>query len=416
MPNVPVMPFVGRVSGTTRWGPAYARVRIVLVGLFVATAVACTTDRAKASRHERAPRRTGSLATPEWESPAWVLGRYKTVGARLDVVAMRSGGGIVAVLQRAPLATYEIILEGPTTRRRISVEGGRVEHVQRGANPVFGNPVDVVGVSADGVGWYLDADNSRIVSQDVGGMRRVEAPLGADAAPRSGCLLGERGVAFLDSAHVDTVFVQDFAPPHDVRSLPLPGGYVDGVEVRWADVRFGGSRKGPCVLWAPRMRTVLLVSDSAVRPMGSLVEQVQRENWYQRTWRWITRQPAPRYVIDASSFPGGVAILFAGRTAGARRMIDLYDDAGTYEETMVLPMPSMRIAGHGQRLYVLRQNGDSVLFASYVLPSAIRARIAATDSEPAVTRIGRLVGARAAPRDIQLDTTRVIAPRGRSRP
>lgn len=45
-----------------------------------------------------AQRRIGTLATPEWESPAWVLGRYKVAGARIDVVAMRSGGGIVAVL------------------------------------------------------------------------------------------------------------------------------------------------------------------------------------------------------------------------------------------------------------------------------------------------------------------------------
>lgn len=303
------------------------------------------------------------------------------------------------------------MLEGLTTQRRISVEGGPVQRAQHGANPVLANPVDIVGVSADGAALYLAADSSRIVSQDVGGMRRVEASLGADAAPRSGCLLGERGVAFLDSAHVGTVFVQDFAPPHDVRSLPLPGGYVDGVDVRWADVRFGGSRNGPCVLWAPRMRTVLLVSDSAVRPMGPLVEQVQRETRYQRSWRGITRQPARRYVIDASSFPGGVAILFAGRTAGARRMIDLHDDAGAYHETMVLPMPSMRIAGNGQRLYVLRQNGDSVLLASYVLPLAIRTRIAATDSEHAVTRMGRLVGGGVVPHDIRLDTSRVIVPR-----
>ena len=204
--------------------------------------------------------------------------------------------------------------------------------------------------------------------------------------------------------------MQDFASPYDVRRLPVPSGYVDGVDVRWTDLRFGGSRKGPCVLWAPRMRSVLLVSDSGVRPMGSLVEQVQRENWYQRTWRWITRQPARPYVIDASSFPGGVAILSAGRTPGARRMVDLYDDAGTYEETMVLPMPSMHIAGNGQRLYVLRQNGDSVLLASYVFPSTIRARIAAVDSEQPVTRLDHLVGARVAPRAIQLDTARVMVP------
>lgn len=409
------MPPVDSVTDMARRVTPSTRMRGILLCLLPLVVVSCTTDGPSEHEPQVAPRRTGSLATAEWEAPAWVLGRYKTVGARLDVVAMRSGGGIVAVLQRAPLATYEIMLEGLTTQRRISVVGGTVRQAQYGTNPPLGNPIDVVGVTADGVGWYLDVDSGRILSQDVGGMRRVEVSLGARAAPRSGCLLGDRGVAFLDSAHVDTVFVQDIAPPHDVRRLPLPGGYVDGVDVRWTDVRFGGSRKGPCVLWAPRMRTVLLVSDSAVRPLGPLVEPVQRENWYQRSWRWIARQPAPRYVIDASSFPGGVALLVGGRTPGARRMIDLYDDAGTYEETMVLPMPSMRIAADCQRLYVLRQNGDSVLFASYVLPSAIRARMAATDNEHEVTRIGRLVGARVAHRDIRLDTARVIVPRKQTR-
>lgn len=388
-------------------GAPYAN---LLVSVTLSAAAACSTSTADVADRQHVPHRTGTLATAEWETPAWELGRYKTSGARLDVVAMRSGGPIVALLQRSPLAAYEIILEGPAMQRRVSVEGGPVQGARFGAKPPLGHPLDIVGVRGDGVAWYLDADSARIVSEDVGGFHRIESSFAARTVARTGCLLGDRAVAFLDSARVDTVFVQDLGAAGTVRGIPAPRGYVDGVEARWTDLRFGGSRDGPCVLWAPRMRTVMLVSDSAVRAMGPMVEQAEEESWPDRIWRRITRKPARQYVIDASSFPGGVAVLFGGRTPGARRMIDLYDDAGTYRETMVLPMPAMRIAGSGQRLYVLRQNGDSVLLASYVLPAAVRPPTGAEGAQPGA-RVGRLTGARTAPRDVQLDTARVVAPR-----
>ncbi|NUO62078.1 MAG: hypothetical protein HOQ11_08775 [Gemmatimonadaceae bacterium] len=384
----------------------------LLLALGLTIAAACTTGALDADERRNVPHRVGTLAKPEWETAAWELGRYKASGTRLDVAAMRAGGPIVALLQRQPLAAYEIILEGPATPRHATVTGGRVQDARYGANPPLGKPVDVIGVSADGAGWYLDADSSRIVSEDVGGVHRVEASLGAHTAPTTGCLLGDRAVAFLDSAHVGTVFVESVAAAADVRALRFPPGFVDDGDVRWTDLRFSGSRGGPCVLWAPRMRTVMLVSDSAVRPMGPLVKPVKREPWYERGWRWITRQPGPTYVIDASSFPGGVALVSGGRTRGARRMIDLYADAGTYRETMVLRMSAMRVAGNGARLYVLRQNGDSVLLASYVLPPAVRA-LAPESGDETVLRVDRLAGARTAPGAVRLDTSRVVVPRRR---
>lgn len=161
--------------------------------------------------------------------------------------------------------------------------------------------------------------------------------------------------------------------------MSFPAGYVDGRSVKWQDLRFGGSLGGACVLWASRMRSVVVVADTAVRPLGPYIEPVSTDSWYQRLWDRLTRS-ASVYTLDATSFPGGVALLFSGRSAGAGRMVDLYSDSGAYLQTMVLPRSALRVAGNRERLYVLSQHRDSILLASYILPWSLRSRMPPVDT------------------------------------
>ena len=340
----------------------------------VAAVVACATH-ADAPEALRVPHRVGVVLAAEWEQPLWNVWRWVPSGQPFDAVAFRSGGGLVGLAARAPASTYSIILESGADARHVSVTGGPLGLLPERSALSHGSPTDIVGVGPDGVVWFLFSDSGRVIGQDIGGPRKVETTLAANRSATTGCLIADRALAYLDAGRPNTVLVKDLTERHHDRVVPFPAGYIDGRTVKWSDLRFGGSLGGTCVLRAPRMSTLMLVTDSAVRPLGPFIEPVPQDPWYRRLARWATRSPAPVYAMDATSYPGGVAVLFGGQTKGAGRIIDLYADTGGYLETMVLPAPVRRIAGNRERIYALRQSRDSLLMASYVLPWSIRAKI-----------------------------------------
>ena len=62
--------------------------------------------------------------------------------------------------------------------------------------------------------------------------------------------------------------------------------------------------------------------------------------------------------------------------AGCGDVIKLFAmDEGEYIEGIQLLHPTLRIAGAGPRVFALRQSGDSIFLASYVVPSTTRARV-----------------------------------------
>ncbi len=346
--------------------------------------VGCQGD-AKASapvgaRHtERtpAPRRIGAFAEREWESRLLAVERRIRAAEPIRPLALRAGGGLVAVLLAQPSVAYMVELTGEAAPPMMGGPNGDFTYAGTLAR---GYPSDVVTVAPDSRAWYLDVRSGRVMSEDVGYNHRLIATLTAHGRARSGCALDPETIAYVTDARPGVVFVHRRSEPAHDRALVLPAGYAPTRTVPWTSVRFGGSPSGPCVLWAPRMASVLLVSDRELRPLGAFVEPVPRHSWYQALRRRVRRIPEPDYVLDATSFPGGVAVLFAGHTAGAGRIVDLYSEQGAYRETMVLPSRALRIAGYDARLYVLRQRRDSVRLASYLLPAGIRSGM------PAVTR------------------------------
>lgn len=322
-----------------------------------------------AGRQLPARTRTGSFVAPEWEVREWKVERYIARGHHLEPVAFRSGGGVTALLQRSPLAMYEFMFDVPghpagglADPRKAWIEG----------NPPFGSPSDIAGVTRDGVTLYLDGATGDIKAQTVSSRRAEVLDLGTSGSVQSACALGPNAFAYIDGSQPGEIFVRYVDSSAPARRLAFPSGLVDSNEVRWSQLRFGGSNGGACVLWAPRMRAVVVVGDTALHAIDDFIEPVKPEPWFARIWHWLSRTPPHPYALDVTSVPGAVAVLVAGSTSGAGRIVDFYADSGSYLETMVLPRRALRVAGNHQRLFVLRESLDSILFASYVLPWSLR--------------------------------------------
>lgn len=183
---------------------------------------------------------------------------------------------------------------------------------------------DIVTVDEESFSWFLDRTTGRIIAEDVGGYRHSIARLRVEGEVRTACAVNGH-VAFLDTAHPNAVQLQSLEPPFGVRSLPIAQRLLSG-DVKKRDVlRFGGSPDGSCVLRSAHLPGVLVVSDSAVVALGPFVAGIESSEGPHASWRSrlasiLGRGRDERVVnaLDATSFPGGVAVLFAGRTLRRR--------------------------------------------------------------------------------------------------
>ena len=354
---------------------------LVVLGVLVA----CSTSASETPPANSDPvsavaqgRASGPLARAEWQREI----THRT-GSPFRPIAFRAGGGIASLLQGPPLRHWMAFL---ADSGYIGAGGPAEPHVVR---ELFGlgTPTDIVAVAANGYSWYLDPARGRVVGENVGGEQITVASLGVRGTVRTACGLGERAVAFLDTARPGRVYVRELAPPYETRDLPFPDGLL-GHRVRWPDLRFGGSPEGPCVLFAPTMRGVVVVSDSSARAIAPFVEPLSRADalyargtWYAPLAGLIAWRERAVGALDATSVPAGVAVLFEGRTPAAGRLVDFYSDSGTYQESLRLPQRARRIAATPHRLIVLSAPYDRTYIASYVLPARIRRRAAAAEPD-----------------------------------
>lgn len=348
----------------------------------------------------------GPIAEPEWEREI-----TSTIGFTSPALALRAGHGIVTLLQDAPLAKWMFTL---ADSGRVSAGGsiGRSEPFVPG-RPRMGQPSDIVAVDEDGASWFLEPGTGRIVRQDVGGYRHLVGRLRAEGEVRTACALNGR-VVFLDSGRPTEVLIQSLDPPFVTRALRGATHLMNGTDAERAQLRFGGSATGVCVLHSPYLPGVLLVSDSAVVALGPFIEPTGTVRGKEDRSRapfasgfGVGRGPHVVGALDATSFPGGVAVLFEGRSQDAGRVIDLYAEAGPYLGTIRLPHRARRIAGIGHRIIVLSTRNDRSYLASYVLPP--QARSARFGGEPSVPAPRPPAGSSALPADsVAASSTRPI--------
>jgi hypothetical protein len=365
-----------------------------VVGACAPDGGATVEQRARADSVVVGGRRVGATAEPEWERNF-----THEDGATLHPVAFRAGAGLAATIHGPSRSHWKFFL----ARRGHPGSGGRHVVELQGFRPSIWNRTDIVGIASDGRVWYLDRETGSVVSEDVGAFGELIARLGARGTVRSGWALGERAIAFVDDAQPWRVLVRDLGSAAPTRTVPLDA--IDSTGLPWASLRFGGSPDGGCVLWSPRLDGILVVSDSLVRALGPLVEPpplappTPRNPWYARLLGHEA-PPAPAArpgALDATTFAGGVAVLYAGQTPEAERLVDLYAEDGAYQETMRLPRRALRIASTAGRLITIETERDSVFIASYVLPARVRVRPLA--DEPSVIAPDIKTGALVLPAD-----------------
>ena len=286
--------------------------------------------------------------------------------------AMRIGGGALGYLQVSPAVSRIVSLREPSMSSLLF-------RLPPGTPLSLAHSSDIVGVTAASEAWHLVGESGRVISVNIGGLRHLITTLATRTA-FSGCADKDSTVYFVDSLSPGSFSahrVQGAVTKHD-----LPAEFVAQTAKRWSATRFGGSAFGPCVLWNPAARSVVAISGNRVQADVSLVEASPQFPWYQRLWFWLTRRRVPQGVLDATSFDGGIAVLFEGTSAQAGRILDFYTLDSGYLASWVLPHQPLGVAGSRGRLYSITTRSDSAFLNSYLLPAALRS--APPDSVPSV--------------------------------
>lgn len=351
-----------------------ARSSVVL--LIAALTLACTRESGDSANQpdDAGGARVRRVAQQEWERILEPI-----PGLRYDVASFRAGGGIVTTVHHPP-SHSDAGLPGFRWRFTLADSGryfnGGVVRTNRPEDPAsLTSASDVVSVTARGWAWFLDSARGRVIAENMGKERGIIASFGIPETVRTACALNESAIVFLDSERAGRAFIHDLGI-HRTRTLVLPPNAAGLDSARWEDVRLDGSQYGSCVLTSPHMHGAMIISHAGVTVIDEFIEPPgarQDPRWYRALGHAIRPSVHPQGAIDATSFPGGVAILYAGRTAAAGRLVDLYTDDGRYLETMQLHRPVRRIAATRHRLITYASRGDTAYLGSYVLPPRVRA-------------------------------------------
>lgn len=309
---------------------------------------------------------------PLWEVREERVERVFTDGKRPSVLAFRATDGLVALLADSPLATWQFMVVRPQYPAH-----GRIRRTSRYIGPSIGLPSDIVGVTNDGVTWYLDSARSRIVSRDVGSVTSIVAQLGPNVVARRGCMLSEDRLLYVDASRPSIVFDHAQTTSTDADTMPVDGEEEQPL-ARWKEMRFGGSLSGGCLLWAPGFpRAWRFVIDSS-RTGGMRIDTLHwrkrtqsGDHWWRFAWRSADRQRTS-HPRDATTLVAGLATLTADSEDRDTDVVELRDQQGEVKESWRLPRRALAIAGSRHRLFVLSAEADSIMLAAYHLPEWTR--------------------------------------------
>ncbi|HEX7120733.1 MAG TPA: hypothetical protein VF178_00080 [Gemmatimonadaceae bacterium] len=254
---------------------------------------------------------------PEWEVHPHSVQQQLNAERDVEPLVLRAGHGVVAVIHHDPGTGWVFAHDLPKYP-----SGGRFAR-RPYMKPPFGFPVDIVGVTDSGKAWLLEPLQGRVSSEDIGGYPYVLGILRTSQRVRRGCLFSASRLAYLDDTLPLQIFVRDFGESVSTDTLSVSAEWLGTDSTSWASLRFGGASVGHCILWAPKMEVVLRVSDSGTVAVGPLIEPPRAEGAGAALLRWIRRGDRAPLVGDATTFPGGVAVLMAGRGPDARRVIDV---------------------------------------------------------------------------------------------
>lgn len=345
------------------WFPAETLISKVAGVLLVCLLAACAAEPVPPEPAGAVSRRVGFLAEALWEVTTGPEVLLPTPGTSLG-----AGHGVAAVFFASPCGHAEVLLADPKSQQGAS---GPCPDVSRPAT--FVNPLgDVVFIGPNGDVWWLGVPRGAVIAHPFNG-NRVVTRVPTKGRVLAACSTDGRTVVYADSLDPGKLHLQAIERPETRQSIPLPEELAELAPAEWAAVQLGGAPNESCVLIAPRAdRFVVIPPDSAAwsAPFHEPVPPAPPT----RRWEWLQRKlwgppragaPGP---LDATSFNGGVAILYAGATAEAGRLVDLYNRAGKYSQTMILSQQAVRIASTGAQLLTLSHRDKRWRIAAYWFP------------------------------------------------
>jgi len=320
---------------------------------------ACSTDapRTLAQRHDATRAEARRFVAVAWDT-LWTRGGEADDTLLLMPWAMAAGSGRVYVLDAA---AHRVVA--------LDAADGSVAWVagSKGSGPgEFQSPTPVATLP-DGRVAVADPQNNRITILGEGGFvsRTISSRDAADVTSLCGLSDGSLLIATL-------------ADTQPVITMSRDGRVTGRYDLPWPDVAArppitraaklvstGGSG---CVLLLTLGRGFATFEGGRFTRRREYVERLElpdaevTQTFRSRTQRLVERQIA---AYDGAVDGGEIALLFEGRTADARHLIDVYErSAGTYLHSYRLPHPANGLASFDGRYYLLAEReGYPVLTA-----------------------------------------------------
>ncbi len=352
------------------------RLRFRLLGplTLASLATGCgSQDTAPAPLDAPAHRRTGYLAEQLWEVGVATDAPTVSQGSYLG-----AGHGMVAWLIRSPCQHGTLPLSRPVDRG----SGGPCPDPTRPSTLV--NPDrEVVYVGPNGDVWWLGMPRGSVLAH--GNLpNRIVTRLPTSGRVLAACTSDGKTIVYADSPNRAVLRIHYLAGPDSARSLVVPAELATLGEPDWNGVQLGAAPGYPCILVVPRVGGVAVIRGDTAIWTGPFYEPLPAPPRVRRGFPWLKPFRTPPVVqrpgpLDATSFAGGIAILYQGAGVDGGRLVDLFDWDGQYNQTMILPHPVERIASTGTQLVTLSHRDKGWHLALYWFPGE------RTDSGPADT-------------------------------
>ena len=306
------------------------------------------------------------LLVSEWSSELW----YQAGGGE-DIIDFHAGHGLAALMR----ASSEMWIFTLHDSGRMVAGGLQRASGGRGFSRTEGSgPMRLLGIESDASVSLLDAVSGALSRRDVAGNVIPVGRLRVKERVTAACLARGGRLYFTDEGVADSLIEQrvdeSVTGPLIAVRLPPPARRS---AARTA-VQLSGGPGLDCVMAESQGDSFYFMGPDASLHGHPHIEQLgasgPRIGLVRQVREWFS---PPESAMDLSMSEELVAVLFAGRSAAANRIVDFYRPSnGTFVESVRLPAPAIRIAlAHG-RLFALSRRGGRLHLSSFVLPPSVR--------------------------------------------
>ncbi len=244
----------------------------------------------------------------------------------------------------------------------------------------LGGVIRAIGTEDSTFVTLLERETGRLVSRDAAGNYRLHGRLAARDGVVDACPVSTESTLFTEAAHPGRVRVQGISDSTPGVPAELTVSALRPRR-RQPPPRLAGSGGPYCVWYVPRQDSFFVVSTKEARGFefveSSRAVRAGASPWTIRLNRIRELGRRPETVVDVAVNDDLLAVLFAGRSAAAYRLVDFYTFTGSHLGAVRLPARVEKIALAHERLYTLaRDTTQGLVMSSFVLPAAWRGGVA----------------------------------------